>query len=325
MTELVEGIAIGVFEDKPVECPLDHDVVKITATNDFKGDGGTLGEKMTGGVSTILYEPNKKGKPPKDPYPSLTGVEDWPIEVEDHDYPVTCAAHHLIPAQAALKKAKTLHQWMVYQGESEPVGGKGGGPATGLVWADVGYDVNGVENGVWLPGNYAVGGGTGGTGDWTSAASAYPDDEQKSAPKPPPRPSKKSRKLTGLRHTFEDDDNRKSEYVLQATKLYRAQFHDSHSDYSRIVTDILQKLGSLYEERQTEWRSNCPKCKERFKKIKDEGIPTHFALAHRLNSVSTKMKGYLVGRRGDSVVYTSTWGRAAADHGVATLPRKRKR
>lgn len=327
MTELAETVAVGVMKESTSDCPLDHASTKITSKNQFKGDGGTLGDNMKSGTSAILYEPNKSKKTPKDPYPVLKGVEDWPIEIEEHFYPVTCAAHHLIPAQAALKKAKSLHDWMVYTHEPEPVGGSGGSPAKGLVWADVGYDVNGVENGVWLPGNYAVGGGKGGTGEWTSVASAFPDSEDASAPPTPEKPaSKASRKLTGLRHTFSDDENRKTQYVLQTTQLYGAQFHDSHEDYSRFVTDVLNKLGTMYEDRRVKQQYSCSKCEERYKKIQDEGIPTPFGLAHKLNGVSRRMRGYLVGKRGHAVVYTSTWGRAAAAGGVARLRvRKRKR
>ena len=327
MTNLLDGLGPGFIEEKSFECPLDHSITKISSKNQFKGDGGTLGDNMKSGTSTILYEPNKSGKTPKVPYPALKGVEDWPIEIDEHYYPVTCAAHHLIPAQAALKKATSLHVWMVYKHEPEPLGGSGGSSAKGQVWADVGYDVNGVENGVWLPGNYAVGGGKGGTRDWTSAASAFPDNEGSSTPPTPEKPAHKaSRKLTGLRHTFDDDDNRKTQYVLQATQLYGAQFHDSHEDYSRFVTDLLQKLGSLYKDRRVKQRYSCSKCEDRFKKIDDEGMPTPFALAHKLNGVSLRLKGYLVGKRGHATVYTSTWGRSAAADGVTRLrARKRKR
>ena len=279
MTELAEPIAIGIFSEVALECPLNHDdLTPIQSENEFVGNGGTLGDNMKSGQSTITYTPNKRGKPDAIPYPKLNIDKEWPIQIDDHDYPVTCAAHHLIPAQASLKKAISLHDWMVFKDNPQPVGGSGGDPAKGKVWADVGYDVNGVENGVWLPGNYAVGGN--GTGDWTSAPSAYPDpdNEEASVPPPPPIPKKTSRALAGLRHTF-NDNNRKAQYVLAATWLYNAQFHDSHGDYSIFVTEILVKLGTLYDEHKPNWQSDCPKCNERFKKIQNMGIPTHFSLA----------------------------------------------
>lgn len=315
--ELMEKIAVEVFVEKPVDCPLDHeDLEKIDSENEFVGVGTTLGDNMTKCVSSIKFEPNRINKPDEQPYPSKAN-DGWPIEIDGHDYPVSCAAHHLIPAQASLKRAEPLHDWLVYKNQAQPLGGKGGkSTAEGVVWADVGYDVNGSENGVWLPGNYAVGGN--GTKEWTKAASAYadPDGDDDAAPPPPPRkPKTDDRKLTGMRHIF-DDDNRKSQYVLQATKLVNAQFHDSHGDYSDFVLGVLRKLGTLYTKKKAEWQSDCKKCQERFDKVKTEGIPTHFSLAHRLNSVSKRMRGFLVGRRGHPIVYTSTWGRAAVVHKV---------
>lgn len=314
MTELFEQIATGVINEINVECPLDHSTKKIDSENEFIGDGGILGDNMKNGVSTITYPPNQSSEPSTAPYPKK---DPW-IEIDGNDYEVTCAAHHLIPAQASLKRVQSLHQWMVYLKKNQPMKGKPS-EATGKVWADVGYDVNGTENGVWLPGNYAVGGN--GSGEWTYARSARPDpdDENKSAPPPQPKPkSKKNTDLTGLRHSF-DHENRKGQYVLKATKLFEAQFHDSHNEYSDFVTNILMKLAALYEERKTEISSSCPECQKRYQKIKDEGSPTHFGLAHRLNGVSSKLRGYLTGNRGHSEIYTSNWGKAASDEDLEQL------
>jgi hypothetical protein len=312
MTELAEPIAIGVVSEINIECPLDHSITKIESENEFVGDGGVLGNNMQSGVSTITYPPNQRGKVAENKYPEQ---DPW-VEVDGNDYPVTCAAHHLIPAQASLKRAEPLHQWMVYLNKSQPMKG---GTATGKVWADVGYDVNGVENGVWLPGNYAVGGGSGGTREWESAPSAL-DNELNGVPPPPqPKPKKSTdTTLTGLRHNY-DTNNRKGQYVIEVTRLYRAQFHDSHNEYSDFVTNILMKLASLYEEQNKTIETSCPKCKERFDKIKNEGTPTHFGLAHRLNGVSSKLRGYLTGNRGHSEVYTSMRGKAACDQGKDKL------
>lgn len=312
MTQLGEAVAIGVLSEFEVECPLDHsDLTPIKSENNFVGDGGTLGKNMEAAKSAITYKPNLPDTPAKRPYPETDANNSWPVMVDGHSYPVTCAAHHLIPAQAALKKSVALHKWMVYKKQSEPLGGSGS--ASGKVWADVGYDVNGVENGVWLPGNYAVGGGTGGTAEWTSAPSAL-DNEKASAKTAPPAPPQ-SRQLTGVRHTF-FNNNRKGQYVMGATHLFNAQFHDSHGDYSLFVTGILDKIAQTYQERKLDLEPSCPKCKERLKKVADEGIPTHFMLAHRLNSVSDRLSRYLIGKRGHAQVYTSSWGRGAHLEGM---------
>lgn len=314
MTELAESVAIGVLSEFEVECPLDHsDIQPIKSENNFVGDGGALGKNMESGKSAITYQPNLSSSPAKRIYPSTEADNSWPVVVDGHPYPVTCAAHHLIPAQAALKKAVALHKWMVYKKQPEPVGGAGGSPAKGQVWADVGYDVNGVENGVWLPGNYAVGGATGGTGEWTSTPSALDNENASAKVGPPPPPE--SRKLTGLRHTF-FDANRKGQYVMGATYVFNSQFHDSHGQYSLFVTSILDKIAQQYQERGYDLEPPCPKCKERLKKAADEGIPTHFALANRLNGVSDRLSRYLIGKRGHPSVYTSDWGKGAYLEGM---------
>ncbi len=315
MTQIGEAVAIGVISDgSDPECPLNHDdLTPIQSTNNFVGDGGTLGRNMAAGTSSITYAPNRSGSPEARPYPSTSADDSWPVTVDGHTYPVTCAAHHLIPAQASLKKARALHKWLVYKKQTETLGGAGGGSASGEVWADVGYDVNGLENGVWLPGNYAVGGGSGGTAEWVSAPSAL-DNERASAKPPPPAPPE-SRKLSGLRHTF-FDDNRKGQYVMGATYVFNAQFHDSHGEYSTIVTAALDKLATLYQEKKYDTEPPCPKCKQRLDKVKEEGIPTHFGLAHRLNAVSDRFSRYLVGKRGHPQVYTSDWGKGAYLEGM---------
>lgn len=310
MTELMESIAIGVFNAGGTRCPFDHTNPKPpTVKNYFIGDGGILGKKLEAGDSTILYEPLRKSAS-QEVYPETD--EDEPIKIDGFTYPVTCAAHHLIPAQESLKKVKALHDWMVHKDEPEPLTS---GETSGIVWADVGYDVNGAENGVWLPGNYAVGGN--GTGEWTYAPSALADNEEASV-RTRRKPKTSSSKLTGLRHEIEDD-NRKWQYVKQATKEFRAQFHDRHRDYSDFVIGILEKLAALYADRKIKSETSCNECKERIKKFKKLGIPTPFILSQRLNGVSTRLRRYLVGKRGHKIVYASNWGKAAADNCQASF------
>jgi hypothetical protein len=65
------------------------------------------------------------------------------IKVDGDEKEVIAAAHHLIPGNAALKRSNLFkckkYLW---------VDGKAGG--------NIGYNVNSVANGVWLPGNYSV-------------------------------------------------------------------------------------------------------------------------------------------------------------------------
>lgn len=297
MTELVESVLIGVIVDGgDVACPFDHDSTEPQKVrNELVGNGGTLGDNMEAGSSTILYTP-LRSKLKAVPNPDAK-VGDTPIEIGEWLYPVSCAAHHLIPAQASLKKASKLLSFMKKSGRNK-------------LWSDIGYDVNGQENGVWLPGNYAVGGQ--GTGDWVGAPSAMDgDSELASVRRRAARRSSASSKLDGVRHEV-DPNNRKWRYVDQATRLFNAQFHDAHVDYNKFVLKILNKIG---ERMQVAREKNvgelaCPKCKKRQEKIKAYGVPPPFSLSARLNGVSGRLRGYLKGRRGHKLVYTSRWGKA---------------
>ena len=82
------------------------------------------------------------------------------------------------------------------------------------------------------------------------------------------------------------------------------------------IGQALEKLGTLYEERKYDTEPPCPKCKERLAKVKEEGSPTPFALAHRLNAVSERFSRYLIGKRGHPVIYTSNWGKGAHLEGM---------
>lgn len=295
MTQLGEGIAIGMVSAGEVNCPFDHDSTEPEKLkNELVGNGGTLGSNMEAGTSTVRYVPLQP-KPRPVPNPDAQ-VGDDAIEVGNYLYPVWCAAHHLIPAQASLKKSTSLLRFM-----------KKGGSAK--LWSDIGYDVNGLENGVWLPGNYAVGGN--GTGDWVGAPSAMDgDSELGSVRRRAARRSENSSKLDGVRHE-KDPSNRKWLYVDKATRLFNAQFHDAHVDYSKFVLGVLNKIGASMQEKKKKnvEELGCSKCAKRQKKIAEYGVPPPFSLNLRLNGVSGKLRSYLKGRRGHDIVFTSRWGK----------------
>ena len=85
----------------------------------FKNDSGKLGKALGGAPD------------PKD------------IPVWDGSKPVSVAAHHLIPGNAALKKSQ-LFQSNEYLWKD------------GAAKGNIGYNINSRPNGIWLPGNYAV-------------------------------------------------------------------------------------------------------------------------------------------------------------------------
>lgn len=141
----------------------------------------------------------------------------WNITVSDRDasggtvtrsVTVVPGAHHLIPGNASLKKTPSLLALMEKQ--------------KGKVREDIGYDVNGAKNGIWLPANYGVRSDS----EFGKAWSAY---------------------------GFQND------YALAAMKRAGAQFHDAHPDYSRNVQRTLRALADKIKLQAPEKCGICEK------------------------------------------------------------------
>jgi len=319
MAEIGEPVAPPDIDVDQDQCPFDHEEEEPpNVENDLIGVGGTLARRMKNAEGTHKYEKIKgdfKVTPIKNPnddpkHPFYKKAKVVKIAAGDdegtvYEYPVSCAAHHCIPAQEALKSSLLL-AFMVKKGDSEPL--KGGSYSKGVVWSDVGYDVNGSQNGVFLPGSYAVGGGQGGMGVWAST-----EDGDEDKPENPANsvPDAGSNKLTGKLYEIAAD-NRKWQYVKQAVRLCPGQFHDRHLDYSLFVRDILQKIFENYRAlyMSSIFRTECSKCKERKSKLANRGIPTPYGLVARLNGVSERLKGFLNGSTWRINIYTSRWGKA---------------
>ena len=137
MTQLGESVTVGMIDDNESPCPFDHTEPEPPAVdNDLIGIGSTLARRMKGGKSTLLYEPMvRKVEEVLDPrhregheFKDKARVVKVPIAVRSpkkgqpdtvlHAYPVTCAAHHCIPAQESLKHSKLL-AYMVKKGSTE--------------------------------------------------------------------------------------------------------------------------------------------------------------------------------------------------------------
>lgn len=324
MTQVGEPVAKEIYGEDETECPFDHETLKPpTVQNKLIGKGGTLASHMKAPTSTHLYKPlmptglvadiNPRDRP-NHPFKNkakvveIEAVDIATGEVHTHNYPVTCAAHHLIPAQESLKDSPLL-AYMVKKGDTEKLKGKD--YSSGIVWADVGYNINGLENGVWLPGSYAVGGGRGGMGVWTGNDDKPDLEEEDVADAADAASNLLDGKLNEI-----DDKNRKWQYVSQAVVLTRGQFHDRHEDYSGVVAESLEAMFLNYERLKKKYleEQNCPKCKERTKKTKKLGIPTPFGLVARLNGFSKRMSNHLNGIKWTRTIYTSKWGRAFMKH-----------
>ena len=191
MTNIGEKVEIADLLDLDFKCPFDHELEEPPEIkNDLVGLGITLSGKMSKGKSTKLSGKTSKGdsiklyKPQSDKEKIKWGTiaqknekHDCykggnPISVkfksgnstESKDYPLSFSAHHLIPSKESLKNHDIL-RYMCKKGETKE---HNHDYSDGAVWSDVGYDTNGSENGIYLPGSYAVGGGKGGLKIWVS-------------------------------------------------------------------------------------------------------------------------------------------------------------
>lgn len=162
MTQIALGIAVSVFAPEPEEdCWYCKEKGKHEKQTDVEADPETSNNESEDDVP----ENDEKNDASK------LGINigdklSWSITcpADGVSTTVLSAAHHCIPGNASMKKAKNLLKFMK-EGQS-PVNLAG----------DIGYSINHRNNGVWLPGNYNVrsgkehytknwGGYTGVTGD----------------------------------------------------------------------------------------------------------------------------------------------------------------
>jgi hypothetical protein len=219
------------------------------------------------------------------------------------------------------------------------------------VWGNVAYNVNGCQNGAWLPGNYAVGAGLGGIEVWKNQASevrkTYSDqqaaqnwedaldlrgDEWQSLSADPQEgegpQAGGSLVATLLTVTFRhfmlagtnfkvDTGNPKWAYVKAAMDAAGGQFHDRHGDYSKQVQGYLSKVAEAYEgkyDRST--KGGCPKCEEarRPAGAKDSLVGPPYSIVGRLAMASSFFKGHVNTQLLTAKnIYTSKWVKAWMD------------
>lgn len=315
MTQLGEMVAIGILQESDLECPFhedEHDCSK-PGKNELEGDATVLGENLDSGKkekSTVVRSdaPDADYKSPsKEADPDAESEESREVSIvkgnEDCVYPVAFSAHHLIPAKESLKRASGLHKFIQ--------------KSKGKICCDLGYDVNGNENGVWLPGLHAV--NSKGLNLWGSAPTSLPDKEELGrkvvkrldrddgktkwtySPLSGPTPGK------GGAAAFAPT-NMKWMYVQKAMSFLGArQFHDRHVNYSKLVEDHLSAVGKrlelFYGLQKDPAIAGCAKCRDRKKKP----APPPIGLLGLLNSTSRWYRGKVKGKTQDDEYYTSSW------------------
>ena len=260
-------------EDKPggpeaeTEDIADDD--KSSAEEAQKNDGGILGSNLMEGI---------KGKADGGPYPPddylfkikpcdtkregrnpKIHISEYRDAKED-DFPFVVAAHHLIPGNASLKKAKKLVKFMKEGGKVKSMGKR-----EYTIKYHIGYDINGAHNGVWLPGNYAI----------------------KTA-----KPERRRERTTPIKSVSWSKLRVKHEswqltYVAGSCKAIGTQFHDTHKNYSKQVLKNLNKISTALAVHL----DCCLICQEEGKKE----VPPPYRIKRRLFALSKRLRYHLIG------------------------------
>lgn len=302
--EIGESAALALVRFEDAECPCEHEKPgKVTGKPKGEKSVAELRRNMKAGTSTRQwvekggkYE-NGESQTDKDPLPGYEVIENGekvgPIQIGDDRYPLSMAAHHIIPGKDALPKSDIRKFLWEAEGKTE---------------GDVGYDVDGAENGVWLPTHAKLSSALGKSGeiqicdeDNPSQTLSYADLSQR----PPKR--KEGGEWVEVDDRSEAPLNFIETYTRQAMKLTGRQFHDSHSAYSGHVTKRLNKM----HVKMCHLTKECPECQ----KAEGEKLPPPYGLVDRLNALSLLLRVKLLGPPASWVppIFTSHHARGYRD------------
>ena len=196
------------------------------------------------------------------------------------DFPFTVAAHHLIPGNASLyKKGVKLVNYMEDGGKIKTFVKK----RSCTIEGNIGYDVNGSHNGIWLPGNYAI-------------KTALPKRKTKSGATLPARVGTTPVKGKSWEQLSSRHEAWQYSYVAGACKAAKGQFHDSHErPYSASVRENLNKIvAALTHHLDTE----CPDCKDK------SPVPPPYRIKNRLYQLSKELRQFV---RGQPAAWKAPW------------------
>ncbi len=332
-------VSIGFVTETDVECPFHEETPECNSNKNTpntinEGDANELGKNLhAGGDASSTVRRDDK------PYSDwrTTNKRHDPDLILDYDdlhvpitvplatlyYPVAFSAHHLIPAKESLKKVKSLHGFMKKK--------------KGKFCCNLGYNVDGNENGVWLPGLHAV--NSKGIDKWGSAEEKCPDMESARFLKKMAK-YQKDKSLPGLdgprngdlkqgddpMQMLFVDDNLKWLYVSSAMNFKVSatlaangtidiepdspdsprQFHDRHPTYSAQVESHLTAVARVLEHFQGSPKKppGCSKCPQ-----PGENVERHAPakLLGWLNKLSFWCKKKLLGQIQDDLYFTSSW------------------
>ena len=274
MTQIIEMVAVNIpASEESEKCPFklecksadeegeniaDDDLQSVQIIQE--NNGGTLGKNLESGSQGAKGTTNDfykvDGAKPEERVDTKTTGEKIQIKpVEGFAdkgqglYPFGVAAHHVVPGNAALKKSD-LYDYMV---KGKSVTDKTGKSFT--IKENIGYNINGAHNGVWLVGNYAIRSATSPNGKTWSLLTADPGAQ-----------------------------NWCINYVAAAVKKTSAQFHDVHVEYSEKVMAALNAISVGLRKHQT----FCEDCKSKTE------VPPPYRVKLRLYNISRNLKGRLM-------------------------------
>lgn len=265
MTQIGESISIALAKEIADECPFElpepkavdeegeniakDDRVSVAAIQ--RNSGGTLGRNLTnashGAANTVnaLFPASPVDAEPAEDTKRNDGGR-IKVEGDTNDYPFTVAAHHLVPGEASLVKSDLYKMYMKKGGSVKTAGGK-----QYKVMENIGYNVNGAHNGVWLPGNYAI--------------------RRATSPK---------RRVSWGKLGAEWNDW-KANYMLACVKKSSSQFHDTHVTYSEKVLGVLNRVTRELLAHQ----DVCEKCEGK------KEVPPPYTLKLKLYQLSGYLRG----------------------------------
>ena len=293
--ELGESIAVSLFVDSNDEhsaktCPWhsnkkaspksmdaqdgDEDAAGEMADNSGKKLGQALTQDGTpapdGQTVSIYYQQGAIVK-----YPSgrkTKTIQLYEEKIEEEEYPLKYAPHHLIPGNESLKGSDIV----AFLGDESVIANfkKQGSPSSELKDGEsAGYDVNCAANGEWLPSPYAL-----------SMNNEWPAAEGISA--------LRKREDLSIEDTLIETEAFKLAYAAAAMARGVKQFHMRHAEYSAKVREILDAMAAKIQ--LLAWV--CPKTKSDADNGDKYNAPV--GLSTRLDGLSQRLRRLLNGRPG---------------------------
>jgi hypothetical protein len=296
MTQLGESVSEGEIDQDEFKCPFEH-TKPGKVDNALDNNSNKLDTRLTQGYSTQLWADEGSRIVPKTNQELLPKRPDDcappPVVVDGKEYSYSSSAHHLIPGDASLPNSKLIKFISTAAGSE--------------IWGDIGYDVNGGENGIWLPTHHAL-------SAEMKEGLVLPGEEHALKYSALTQRVKRRNEENQIVATFQE------RFTASIMERAGRQFHDSHPGYSEFVIKVLDKI-HMNIVKQSE-RSMCGKCNE-VRSQKGKFPPPH-GLVSRLNGVSSRLYQFLVGppQNWRTPLYTSRFAAKLAELERAWLRRR---